>query len=108
VAIELHESRVGATYPNWKFQNSDLDLFSEDASRKKQLRWGDGIAKDMTKTPRMTARFVPGYDWNTNKGFFDEQGEKVQRSFEDIFESWIPTIDDDDNDDGRGGRSSSK
>ncbi len=87
----------------YQFQNSDLDLFSEDASRKRQLRWGDGTVKDMTRTPRTTARFVPGYDWSTNKGFFDEQGEKAQRSFEDVFENWIPNVDDDKDDSGNGG-----
>lgn len=83
----------------YQFQNSDLDLFSESVSRKRRLQWGDGTAKDMTRTPRTTARFVPGYDWNSKKGFFDEQGEKAQKSFEDIFENWVPVIDDDDDED---------
>ena len=80
----------------YQFMNSDLDLFSEDANQKRKLQWGDGKAKDMTKTPRTTARFLPGYDWNTDKGFFDEQADKAQQSFEDTFGNWLPNIDDDD------------
>lgn len=83
----------------YQFQNTELDLFSEDANQKRKLQWGDGKAKDMTRTPRTTNRFVPAYDWNTNKGFFDEQGDKAQQSFEDAFESWIPNIEDDDEND---------
>jgi hypothetical protein len=82
----------------YQFQNSDLDLFSEDASRKRQLQWGDGNAKDMSRTPRTTARFVPGYDWNKKEGFFDEQGQKAQESLEDTFGNWVPNIEDDDDD----------
>jgi len=80
----------------YQFMNSDLDLFSEDASKKRGMQWGDGKAKDMTKTPRTTARFIPAYDFDTDKGFFDEQGDKAQQSFEDTFENWIPDIEDDE------------
>ncbi len=80
----------------YQFINSDLDLFSEDANQKRTLRWGDGKKKDMTKTPRTTARFVPGYDWNSNNGFFDEQANKAQESFEDTFGNWLPNIEDDE------------
>ena len=80
----------------YQFQNSELDLFSEASSEKRKLQWGDGTAKDMSKTPRTTNRFVPGYDWNSNKGFFDEQGDKAQQSFDDTFGNWVPNIDDDD------------
>jgi hypothetical protein len=79
----------------YQFQNTELDLFSEDANRKRQLQWGDGKAKDPSRTPRTTARFVPGYDWNSDKGFFDDQGDKAQQSFEDTFENWLPDIEDD-------------
>jgi len=82
----------------YQFMNSDLDLFSEDANKKRKLQWGDAKAKDMTKTPRTTARFVPAYDWDTDKGFFDEQGEKAEQSFEDTFGNWLPDIEDDDDD----------
>eukprot|EP00529_Nitzschia_sp_RCC80_P032760 CAMPEP_0113448812 /NCGR_PEP_ID=MMETSP0014_2-20120614/4966_1 /TAXON_ID=2857 /ORGANISM="Nitzschia sp." /LENGTH=230 /DNA_ID=CAMNT_0000340049 /DNA_START=145 /DNA_END=837 /DNA_ORIENTATION=- /assembly_acc=CAM_ASM_000159 len=85
----------------FQFSNSDLDLFSEDANKKRQLQWGDGQKKDMTKTPRTTARFVPGYDWNKKVGAFDEVGEKAQQSFEDTFGNWLPPMDDDDDDDGK-------
>ena len=83
----------------YQFQNTELDLFSEDANQKRKLQWGDGQAKDMTRTPRTTNRFVPAYDWNTNKGFFDEQADKAQQSFEEEFENWLPNIEDDDEDD---------
>jgi hypothetical protein len=54
----------------------------------------------MTQTPRTTARFLPAYDWNTNNGFFDEQADKAQQSFEDTFGNWLPDIDDDDDNKG--------
>jgi hypothetical protein len=84
----------------YQFMNSELDLFSEDANQKRKLQWGDGKAKDMTQTPRTTARFLPAYDWNTNNGFFDEQADKAQQSFEDTFGNWLPDIDDDDDNKG--------
>jgi hypothetical protein len=84
----------------YQFQNSDLDLFSEDSSRKRKLQWGDGKARDASRTPRTTNRFVPGYDWNSDKGFFDDQGDKAQQSFEDTFENWVPNIEDDDDESG--------
>lgn len=67
-------------------------MFSEDAPE----RWGDGKVKDATKTPRTTARFIPGYDWNKKGGFFDELGEQASQSFEDTFGNWVPNIDDDE------------
>jgi hypothetical protein len=49
----------------YEFQNSSLDLFSDDgisAQKGIGMKWGDGtIARDAAmKTPRTTARFVPG------------------------------------------------
>jgi len=78
----------------YQFQNSKLDLFSEVSPEP----WGEGKARaDVSKTPRTTARFVPGYDWNTDKGFFDALGEKMEEDFMGQFEnSWIPNPDDDD------------
>jgi len=76
----------------YQLQNSKLDLFSEDASEKRQAQWGDG--KDMAKTPKTTNRFVPGYDWGSDKGFFDEAGGKAEQSFEDSFGNWLPNMDD--------------
>jgi len=78
----------------YQLQNSRLDLFSEEASEKRGAEWGDGSAKDMSKTPRTTSRFVPGYDWGSEKGFFDDQGDKAQESFEDSFGNWLPNMDD--------------
>jgi hypothetical protein len=73
----------------FQMQNSSLDLFSEDASKK----WGE--QRDMTTTPKTTNRFVPGYDWDKKGGFFDEQGAAVEQSFEETFGNWVPNIDDD-------------
>ena len=88
----------------YQFQNSDLDLFSEDASRKRAQQWGDGTAKDMSRTPRTTNRFVPGYDWGSSKGFFDDLGDKAQESFEDTFGNWVPNIEDDEPGSGKPGK----
>ena len=64
----------------YQFLNSKLDLFSEDAANP----WGDRTAKaDFGATPRTTNRFIPGYDWNTDKGFFDTAGDKAVQNFED-------------------------
>ena len=76
----------------YQLQNSQLDLFSEEAAETR--KWGQN--KDMTVTPRTTNRFVPGYDWNKKGGFFDEQGAKFEKSFEETFGNWVPNIDDDD------------
>jgi hypothetical protein len=81
----------------YQLQNSKLDLFSEDASQKRKMVWGDaGSTAAAGKTPRTTNRFVAGYDWNKKRGFFDEQGAKAEQSFEDTFGNWVPNIDDDD------------
>lgn len=75
--------------------NSKLDLFSEEADNKKRLAWGDGkINPDYSKTPRTTARFILGYDWNSDKGFFDDMATKAQDSFEGQYENWMPPMDD--------------
>ena len=82
----------------YQFQNTQLDLFSETAER----GWGNGdrstsSSNSFTTTPRTTARFIPGYDWNRAQGYFDDVGNKAVQSFEDTFENWIPdNIDDDD------------
>jgi hypothetical protein len=78
----------------YQFQNSKLDLFSEISPEP----WGDGKAKaDFSKTPRTTARFLPGYDWGSDKGFFDGLADKTEKDFMNQFESsWIPDPDEDD------------
>jgi len=76
--------------------NSKLDLFSEEADNKKRLAWGDGkLNPDYSATPRTTARFILGYDWNSDKGFFDDMATKAQESFEGQYENWVPPMDDD-------------
>jgi hypothetical protein len=93
----------GANYPEleellqrYQFMNSDLDLFSERANQKRKLQWGDGKVKDASRTPRTSNRFLPGYDWNSNRGFFDGFADKLQEDFETQYENWIPNVDDDD------------
>jgi hypothetical protein len=74
----------------YQFQNSKLDLFSEAGVEP----WGDGKVKDPNRTPRTTARFVPGYDWNKARGFFDDLADKAQSSFEEQVENWLPNTKD--------------
>jgi len=78
----------------YQFQNSQLDLFSESADNKKRLAWSKGEAVDPTKVPRTTNRFIPGYDWNSDGGFFDDLADKAQNDFEDQFGNWLPNTDD--------------
>jgi hypothetical protein len=75
----------------YQFQNSRLDLFSEHAVQP----WGDRKVKDTTRsTPRTTNRFLPGYDWNKDRGFFDDLADKAQSDFESQFGNWLPNTDD--------------
>jgi hypothetical protein len=74
----------------YQFQNSKLDLFSEVSPEP----WGDGKVRDATRTPRTTNRFVPGYDWGSDRGFFDDAADKAQSDFEDTFGNWLPNTDD--------------
>jgi hypothetical protein len=73
---------------NYQFQNTNLDLFSEAGVV------GSGKARDPTKTPRTTARFLPGYDWDSDKGFFDGAADKAQTDFESQYENWLPNTED--------------
>jgi hypothetical protein len=76
---------------NYGMINSKLDLFSEDADNQRQsLSWGDGKVKNMNKTPRTTGRFIPGYDWDKKRGFFDELGDKMIKDFEGSYGDWLP------------------
>jgi thiol-disulfide isomerase/thioredoxin len=80
----------------YQFQNSELDLFSEQADNKKRLAWQDGkVRKDPTKTPRTTGRFIPGYDWDKDRGFFDDLGDKFQEDWDTIYGNWVPNVDED-------------
>jgi len=91
----------------YQMLNSDLDLFSESANDTGSLEsgqtspWGQGTSKaDFSKTPRTTASFIPGYDWNKKGGFFDELANDVEKNtpgfdFEKDYEDgWMPKIDD--------------
>ncbi|KAL7490967.1 hypothetical protein ACHAWT_000820 [Skeletonema menzelii] len=91
----------------YQFMNSDLDLFSEESTVRSPMGtaqptpWGDGTGSDSasyTKTPRTTASFIPGYDWNKKGGFFDELATDMQKKsgfdFEESYENdWMPKID---------------
>jgi hypothetical protein len=80
----------------YQFQNSELDLFSEQADNNKRLAWQDGkVRKDPTKTPRTTGRFIPGYDWDKDRGFFDDLGDKFQEDWDTIYGNWVPNVDED-------------
>ena len=92
---------VDTLLQRFQLQNSKLDLFSEDSAIIRELSWGDGRVKDMSKTPRTTARFIPGYDWDSNRGFFDGLGDKFQKDWdaitkgdEDDYGNWLPNMDD--------------
>lgn len=75
---------------NYQFLNSKIDLFSEASPR----AWGGGTTTDPTKVPRTTNRFIPGYDWNKDKGFFDDAADKAQSDFENQFGNWLPNTED--------------
>lgn len=73
----------------YQMMNSKLDLFSESADNERRMDWANG--KYTAATPRTTARFLPGYDWSKDGGFFDEAAD----SFESDYEDWVPNIGDD-------------
>ena len=74
----------------YQFQNSKLDLFSEGS----QTPWGTSRI-DYTKTPRTTNRFIPGYDWASDRGFFDATADKMEQDLMGMYEnSWLPKDDD--------------
>jgi hypothetical protein len=82
----------------YQLQNSDLDLFSEAADNEKRVAFGEGKSSSSSSssgTPKTTARFIPGYDWNTDGGAFDEAAKKAEDSFEDTYGNWLPNMDDD-------------
>ena len=86
-------SEVETVVNQYQLLNSDLDLFSESANdvvdvnsnsgRPQPSPWGQGSGGssqvDFTKTPRTTASFIPGYDWNKKGGFFDELAMMCRR-----------------------------
>lgn len=84
-----HEE-VQVVLERYQFQNSKLDLFSEESNKP----WGKGESRDPMKTPRTTNRFVPGYDWNSKTGPFDDGKDKESSSFEDQFGNWLPNTSD--------------
>jgi hypothetical protein len=87
-----NHAQVQTLLEQYQFQNSNLDLFSEASP----LPWGQGQRLDYTKTPRTTNRFVPGYDWNSDKGFFDAAADKAENDFMAQFEGWVPPSPDED------------
>jgi hypothetical protein len=84
----------------YQMQNSKLDLFSEDANASRQrLMWGNGRMPKMSSTniPQTTNRFIPGYDWNNDRGILDDLSNQFQDDFDDFettFGEWTPNIDD--------------
>ena len=87
----INQQELEELLERYQFQNSKLDLFSEASPEP----WGDGKTKaNFNKTPRTTNRFVPGYDWNSDKGFFDATADKAQSDFEQQFGNWLPNTED--------------
>lgn len=87
-----HPAEVEELLQRYQFQNSKLDLFSEVSPEP----WGEGRVRggDPNRTPRTTNRFIPGYDWNSDRGFFDAAADKAQDDFEKQFGNWLPNTDD--------------
>jgi len=85
-----NHAEVEELVERYQFQNSNLDLFSEHAVQP----WGDRRVKDASRTPRTTARFLPGYDWNKDRGFFDDLADKAQADFERQYGDWLPNTKD--------------
>ena len=76
---------------NFQMLNSKLDLFSESADNERRLAWGDGKIQGFDgSTPRTTARFIPGYDWNVDGGAFDQAAKKAEDDFDDYWGNWSP------------------
>ena len=77
---------------------------SEDSSPKHTASpWGQDSgtsgSSSLEKTPRTTASFIPGYDWDRKEGFFDATANDMQQNSEFDFEKsyeddWLPKIDD--------------
>ena len=87
----INHVEVEQVLERYQFQNSKLDLFSEASDKP----WGgNGTTRDPMKTPRTTNRFVPGYDWNSDKGFFDTAADKAQSDFEQQYGNWLPNTSD--------------
>jgi hypothetical protein len=82
-----NQAEVEELIERYQFQNSKLDLFSEYSPKP----WGD---RDALRTPRTTNRFIPGYDWDRDRGFFDDAADKAQTDFEDQFGNWLPNTED--------------
>lgn len=85
-----NHAEVEELLERYQFQNSNLDLFSEAAVEP----WGDRKVKDPNRTPRTTGRFVPGYDWDKDRGFFDDLADKAQKDFETQYGNWLPNTKD--------------
>lgn len=84
-----------STLDNYQLLNSKLDLFSESADNQRRLDWGDGKIKGFDgSTPKTTAMFIPGYDWNTDGGAFDEAANKAQHDWDDMYGNWVPTVEE--------------
>ena len=86
------EGEVAGWIARYGYQNTDLDLFSED-STENSLAWGKRGSE--AGEVRTTARFVPGYDWDREGSAFDDAAQKAEDAFTDDFENWSPNVDDD-------------
>ena len=86
-----NHAEVEELLERYQFQNSKLDLFSEESNKP----WGDGKARDNPMaTPRTTNRFLPGYDWNKKSPMEGGSEGGGGSSFEEEFGNWLPNLDD--------------
>jgi hypothetical protein len=83
--------QLQAVLEMYQLQNSRLDLFSEDAYDKRDA-WESG--KLANGTPATSNRFIPGYDWNSDRGFADVAGDKFQAEWDKIYGEWTPDMED--------------
>ena len=89
--------RVQEVLDGYQLINSKLDLFSKEADNERRVAWGEGkLGRGSGEgTPRTTAAFILGYDWDIEVSAFDEAAKMVQDDFEDSYGDWVPNISDD-------------
>ena len=97
----LHYQQELTPFLDVSSQLNGINPDKEDSSPKHTASpWGqDSSGNDFTKTPRTTASFIPGYDWDRKEGFFDATANDMQQNSEFDFEKsyeddWMPNIDD--------------
>jgi len=85
-----NHAEVDELLQRYQLQNSDLDLFSEEADNQRRLEFED--RRPSSQTPQTSNRFVAGYDWDKDKGFFDDAADGYQDQWDTAYENWVPEI----------------